>query len=60
MRSYIDIPTRKLNRLNSRMPKVHKRFWCDKCDRNLVHMEDKCEVCGHVHNDKKMHKNELP
>lgn len=34
------------NREKKRMPKQGK-FWCDKCDAQLVHEGKRCPNCGH-------------
>lgn len=40
---------RKRNRAATRIPRSHRRFWCAKCDANLVHEEERCGVCGFCH-----------
>ncbi len=41
---FTELPTRKLNRLRSRVPKSG-RFWCG-CDAQLVVEGPKCPSCG--------------
>lgn len=54
----IDQPTKKINRLTSRMPNKGL-YWCDKCDRNAIGDGEKCKVCGYQ-NRKPMHKSDIP
>lgn len=37
---------RKYNRIQKTKPKYDGGFWCPKCDCQVVHIGQKCSVCG--------------
>lgn len=43
------------NRQKSRIAKK-KKFWCSKCDANLIGQHGKCSNCGYLENKKKNEK----
>lgn len=47
---------RKLNRIKSKTVRTKKSFYCFGCDRNHVTARQKCSVCGHIENKKKIFK----
>ncbi|MBC8737170.1 hypothetical protein F6X40_10155 [Paraburkholderia sp. UCT31] len=59
MSRFIEEPTRKLNRLKRRMP-TKGRFWCWRCDHNVVGRNERCSVCGYVHTPGLLHRREIP
>jgi len=56
---FVEVPTRKLNRLKSRAPKTG-RSWCGGCDANLVGDTERCRVCGTPGARHKLHRREIP
>ncbi len=49
----------KRNRIASKIPRPHRRMWCSRCDANLVHRAQKCEVCGFVEGNSQFKKGEI-
>lgn len=56
---YLELPTRKANRLKAKIPKGGL-FWCGCCDAAKVGDGSKCPVCGHKIRKFVLHKGELP
>jgi ribosomal protein L40E len=56
---FVDVPTRKLNRLKSRAPRGGL-YWCWRCDRNAVGESERCRVCGTRGIRPKMYLKEVP
>ena len=44
---YEDYNYTKSNREKALSPKADGKFWCEKCDRDLVANWQKCKSCGH-------------